>query len=120
MARDRIWWNYIQRIIAVHPTIPNPQTDLTRRERAAVEDAIKLTKRRPDGAQRLELVRMVFWENRTVEEAAAALGVTWETARHWTGDFTWTTAYAFFGDGIIPHQQEEEPRRRGRRPPPPP
>ena len=120
MARDRIWWSYIQRIITAHPVEPNPQTDLTRRERQAVEDAIRLTKRRPDGAQRLTLIRLTFWENRSVEEAATALGVTWETARHWTGDFTWTTAYCFFGPGLVTHRQDEDPHRRGRRPPPPP
>ena len=106
--RGREWWDYMVKVICVHPVIPEPQTPLTIRERAAVEYAIAQTKRRTDGEQRLTLIRLMYWDQtHSVSEAADALGISWETARHWSADFIKATAYGFFDGGIAPIEHED-------------
>lgn len=63
----------------------------------AVEAAIRATKRRKDGGERLDLIRLVYWPKRydqaeTIEEAAAKIPVSRRTAMRWHRDFILTVA----------------------------
>lgn len=106
--RGRGWWSYMQYCIRTFPSYGDDVTVLEAREKAAVEFAIHQTQRRKDGAQRLLMVDMVYWSRtHNVIEAAAALGVSYQTARRWSGDFIKATAWGFFGDQLLPHKKED-------------
>lgn len=55
----------------------------------AVTKAIEVVKRHPDGAQKLALIRYVYWceKEHTVGHAAPRIGVSEATAKRWHGEF---------------------------------
>lgn len=63
-------------------------TGQKRREYDAVENAICATKTRADGNERLQMVDRVFWaQTHTLQGAALAGHVSYETAVNWHRDF---------------------------------
>lgn len=69
---------------------------INRRELEAVQQALNETLKLPDGAERLTMVRLVFWENRcTLEGAALILHRCHRTLCQWHGDFIREVARAF-------------------------
>jgi len=67
--------------------------EINRRELEAVQQAIEETRTLPNGKERLEMVRLVFWN--TLEGAAMKCHVSYVTARRWHGEFIKRTAQAF-------------------------
>lgn len=58
------------------------------RELEAVRQAIDETLTMPNGKERLEMVRLVFWKKtHTLEGAAIKCHVSYVTARRWHGEF---------------------------------
>lgn len=89
------WWGYVRQMIRRYP-LPCRDDAISRREQGAVRYALEQTARHPDGAQRIALVRMVYWEkNCTLEQAAQSLYISGITARRWHSDFIRTVARAF-------------------------
>ena len=70
--------------------------EINRRELEAVQQAIEETRTLPNGKERLEMVRLVFWKKtHTLEGAAMKCHVSYVTARRWHGEFIKRTAQAF-------------------------
>lgn len=70
--------------------------EINRRELEAVRQAIEETRALPNGEERLEMVKLVFWKKtRTLEGAAMTCHVSYITARRWHGEFIKSTAQAF-------------------------
>ena len=117
------WWPYVKGMIRRYPELrrtkmsPNltgmpsahgqtsdPVADaalrelpeINRRELEAVQQAIEETRTLPNGKERLEMVRLVFWKKtHTLEGAAMKCHVSYVTARRWHGEFIKRTAQAF-------------------------
>lgn len=61
---------------------------VNRRELEAVQKAIEETRALKNGAERLEMVRLVFWaRTHTLEGAAMQCHISYATARRWHGEF---------------------------------
>lgn len=70
--------------------------EINRRELEAVRQAIDETLTMPNGKERLEMVRLVFWKKtHTLEGAAMKCHVSYVTARRWHGEFIKDVARAF-------------------------
>lgn len=70
--------------------------EINRRELEAVRQAIEGTRTLPNGEERLEMVRLVFWKRtHTLEGAAMTCHVSYITARRWHGEFIKDVARAF-------------------------
>lgn len=86
------WWDYVRKILRDYPAIPpgrpEDQSD-DAKDREAVDRAIAATRQRPDGAERLELIRYVYWNRKLhrVKDAAPQLHISEATAKRWHGDF---------------------------------
>lgn len=63
----------------------------------AVTEAIERTAEKPDGAERLALIRRVYWRrNRvTLNRAAMDVYISYSTAKRWHYDFCLLVAEAF-------------------------
>lgn len=63
----------------------------------AVTEAIERTAEKPDGMERLELIRRVYWRrNRvTLNRAAMDVYISYSTAKRWHYDFCLLVAEAF-------------------------
>lgn len=58
------------------------------REYEAVHLAIQETRQLPGGAERLQLIRLVYWKrSHTLTGAALAVHVSFPTAKRWHGEF---------------------------------
>lgn len=116
------WWPYVKGMIRRYPELcvrqeelrrtrmsPNltgmpgahgqasdPVADAALRELEAVRRAIEETRTMPNGKERLEMVRLVFWKKtHTLEGAAMKCHVSYVTARRWHGEFIKRTAQVF-------------------------
>ena len=70
--------------------------EINRRELEAVRRAIEETRAMPNGEERLEMVRLVFWKRtHTLEGAAMKCHVSYVTARRWHGEFIKGVAQTF-------------------------
>ena len=70
--------------------------EINRRELEAVRQAIEETQGMPNGEERLEMVRLVFWKRtHTLEGAAMKCHVSYVTARRWHGEFIKGVAQTF-------------------------
>ncbi len=70
--------------------------EINRRELEAVQKAVEETRALPNGKERLEMVRLVFWKKtHTLEGAAMTCHVSYITARRWHGEFIKDVARAF-------------------------
>lgn len=70
--------------------------EINRRELEAVRQAIEETRALPNGEERLEMVKLVFWKKtHTLEGAAMTCNVSYITARRWHGEFIKDVARAF-------------------------
>lgn len=70
--------------------------EINRRELEAVRQAIEETRTLPNGEERLEMVRLVFWKRtHTLEGAAIKCHMSYVTARRWHGEFIKRTAQSF-------------------------
>ena len=75
------------------------------RELDAVQTAIDITKRRPDGEEILKLICLVFWkQTHTLQGAAMACNVSYSTAKRWHNKFIEATARGF---GLIQEKERE-------------
>lgn len=72
------------RLVAADDPTPDEQN-----ERDAVSKAIEATRQHPQGHERLNLIRLVYWEKptRILQEAAFHLHISEITAKRWHGDF---------------------------------
>ena len=70
--------------------------EINRRELEAVRQAIEETRTLPNGEERLEMVRLVFWKKtHTLDWAAMKCHVSYATARRWHGEFIKNVARGF-------------------------
>lgn len=70
--------------------------EINRQELEAVRRAIEETRDLPNGEERLEMVRLVFWKRtHTLEGAAMKCHVSYVTARRWHGEFIKSVAQSF-------------------------
>lgn len=72
-------------------------TQTEQRSLDAVEAAIRTTRRRKDGMEKLELIRLVYWSKDyrqalTLREAGEKLYISERTAKRWHRDFILTVA----------------------------
>lgn len=70
--------------IALRQLAPDDQKDYD-----AVRRAIELTKLRPDGDKRIELISYVYWAKKRlrIKDAALLLHISEDTAKGWHGEF---------------------------------
>lgn len=95
MSKPReIWWSYAKAMIRQYPKINQNTANkqqlqpVKQKEYDAVKKAIEITNRKTNGANRMELVRLVLWcDGCTVDQAAARLYLSESTARRYHRDF---------------------------------
>lgn len=69
-------------------TVVRASTQTAAREYEAVHLAIQETRQLPGGAERLRLIRLVYWKrSHTLTGAALAVHVSFPTAKRWHGEF---------------------------------
>ena len=69
-------------------TVVRASTQTAAREYEAVHLAIQETRQLPGGAERLQLIRLVYWKrSHTLTGAALAVHVSFPTAKRWHGEF---------------------------------
>lgn len=70
--------------IALRQLPPDDQKDYD-----AVTRAIEITKLRPDGEERLAMIRYIYWcqKEHTVKDSAMQVSVSERTAKRWHSDF---------------------------------
>lgn len=86
MSRPRYdWWGYIRRILYRYPACQRPA------ENNAIAKTIEETRAaKPDAAERIELIRLMYWANTRYSLPGAALkipGVSEATAKRWHREF---------------------------------
>ena len=118
MSRRRGWWYHTRDIVRDHPVLRERLRDLrtpsapregpggggpgrsteqlalrtlppaAQREHDAVEEAIRRTGAKPDGAERLRIIELVYWKgSHTMTGAAAEAHVSVSTAKRWRREF---------------------------------
>lgn len=79
------WWNPIRNAVKAFPPdlATPPLTKGDERLRDCIAQAAEEVREWPDGAEALELLRLVFWTKppQTIANAAASLGMDTKTAR---------------------------------------
>jgi hypothetical protein len=93
------WWTYVRNMMRQYQKHKG-RSDLNRVELLevqAVNKAIEQTAEKPDGQERLELIRRVYWRrNRvTLNRAAMDIYISYSTAKRWHYDFCLLVAEAF-------------------------
>jgi len=84
------WWPYVKGMMRRFPDQTNDE------ETRAVKAAIEETELLPDGADRMKVIRMVFFrETHTLQGAALNVPCSYETAKRWTQQFIKAVARAF-------------------------
>ena len=89
------WWGYVKACITDYPhairdteTLSESWTCQRRREYDGVRMAIEETKKLPDGEQRINLIRLSYWDKRyTLDGAAIRSHVSIRTAQRWRRAF---------------------------------
>ena len=85
------WWDYVRKMVRAYPELEgkelNNKNDV--RDREAVSKAVANTMQRPDGAERVDLIRYVYWNRKQhrVKDAAPRMHISEATAKRWHGDF---------------------------------
>lgn len=85
------WWDYVRKIVRAYPGLQ--ESELTNeddiRDRDAVAKAVADTLQHRDGAERVALIRYVYWNKKQhrVKDAAPRMHVSDATAKRWHGDF---------------------------------
>ena len=77
------WWGYVKKIIESYPQLEYTSTKRQDRRRlAAINHAIAVTQRLPDGEHMLTVVNLVCWKKtHNLAGAAAVVGCSPETAQ---------------------------------------
>lgn len=93
------WWPYAKNMIRQYQKHKG-RSNLNRVELLevqAVNKAIEQTAEKPDGQERLELLRKVYWTKHavTVYRAAAELYISYSTAKRWNKEFFLLVAESF-------------------------
>lgn len=96
MSKPRYrWWGYVKAMVRAYPGSP-PQSCIDAKEHAAVESALEQTRGLPDGADRIRMVGMVFFDQtHTLEGAALVLSRSPRTIRRWHTSFILLVAKNF-------------------------
>ena len=103
------WWPYVRNMIRRYPKRRKcdtlPRVDLL--ETDAVATAMNKTAMKPDGRERLELIRLTYWRRSrvTLQRAAMDIPVSYSTAKRWNREFFLDVAEAF---GIYDPPEIEE------------
>ncbi len=88
--RER-WWSYVKAMVRHYPKLKvSAKTVTEQRERDAVAQAIEDLSKRPDKLRLLSLV--FFGKNVTLDGAAQACFISYDTARMWHRDFLYSVA----------------------------
>lgn len=90
------WWPYVKGMLRRYPDKTNEQ------ETRAIETAVEDTERLLDGADRMKVIRMVFFrKTHTLQGAALNVPVSYDTAKRWQQQFIKDVARAFCCDGLL-------------------
>lgn len=85
------WWDYVRKIVRAYPELKDKKTSCPDdiRDREAVAKAVADTMERLDGAERVELIRYVYWNRKQhrVKDAAPRMHISEATAKRWHGEF---------------------------------
>lgn len=85
------WWDYVRKIVRAYPDLQKsePTNDDDIRDREAVAQAVADTMQRLDGAERVAMIRYVYWSRKQhrVKDAAPRMHISEATAKRWHGDF---------------------------------
>lgn len=85
------WWPYARNMIRVYE-LRKKCDELDRvpeMEQNAVKEAIEKTEEKPDGPERLKLIRLTYWRRSrvTLQRAAMDIPVSYSTAKRWNKEF---------------------------------
>lgn len=63
----------------------------------AVHKAVQATRMKPSGADKIKLIKYVYWgrEKRRIKDAALEIHISEETAKRWHGEFVKTVGHAY-------------------------
>jgi len=102
------WWGYAKNIIRQYPArLARPPGSLRQKEQLAVAAAVAETEAMPEGAGRLKIIRLVYWDkSHTVEGAGMTVPVSPRTAWGWHGEFVRCVGRHLFAGGIAEQSQE--------------
>lgn len=96
MSKPRYgWWGYVKDMIRRYPNGCNDD------ERSAVQAAVEQTTVLCDGADRLKVINLVYFQKiRTLSGAAAQIPCSYETAKRWQQQFIKAVAANFRCKGL--------------------
>lgn len=103
------WWPYVRNMIRRYPKRIKcdtlPRVDLL--EVDAVATAMNKAAQKPDGRERLELIRLTYWRRSrvTLQRAAMDIPVSYSTAKRWNREFFLDVAEAM---GLYDPPETEE------------
>lgn len=97
MSKPRYgWWGYVKDMIRRYPD------DVNQNEKDAVDAAIAVTERMPNGQARLKVIDLVLWsETHRIPGAALEVPCSERTAWRWQSTFIKDTARNFKCDGLL-------------------
>lgn len=95
MSKPRYrWWGFARRMIRDYPALKrnHAQHGLSHDDQKvyeAVAQAIEATQLRPDGDERIKMIRYIYWNKKrhTVRDAAPQASISEPTAQRWHSDF---------------------------------
>lgn len=110
MSKPRYrWWGFARKMIRDYPGLRDAVDDLPDDDRKvydAVTEAIEITKLRPDGVERIAMIRFIYWgrKQNSVKDAALHIHVSQRTAERWHSAFVRLVGkcYGFNVGGLEP------------------
>lgn len=97
-------WGYIKSMVRNYPRWKKIEglQGVRKCERDAVEAAVAITERMPDGADRLRLIRFVYWGKPCkISGAAREIPCSERTAIRWNGEFIRLVGQNFRCESLI-------------------
>lgn len=97
MSKPRYgWWSYVKDMLRRYPNLTNEN------ESEAIRKAIEKTESLVDGADRMSVIKMVFFkETHTLQGAALNVPCSYDTAKKWTQQFIRLVARCFECNGLL-------------------
>lgn len=104
-------WGYIKSMVRNYPRWKKIEglQGVRKCERDAVEAAVAITERMPDGADRLRLIELVYWKKSyKIAGAARKIPCSERTALQWHGDFIKLVGMNFRCESLIDREQKKK------------
>lgn len=85
------WWDYVRKIVRAYPDLKDRALSCADdiKDCEAVAMAIEDTMQRPDGSERIELIRYIYWyeKQHRIKDAVPRMHISEATAKRWHGEF---------------------------------